>query len=76
MSGNFLYLKTHSEGKPAFEKGTAARKRPWQLVRILEPLFFLLFRTYSIAKIEERAKRFGLNARAIPMRQAEVGLMG
>ena len=75
--GNFLYLEKHilREASQLFEKVIAARKRPWQLVRILGSsfVFSFLFRTLSIAKIEERAKRLGLNARAIPMRQAEVG---
>ncbi len=75
--GNLVYMEKSvlSQMSGLFQQVIAARKKPWRLVKILGGAFILSFllRTLSIAKIERRAQELGLNAKAVIMRQPEVG---
>ena len=75
--GNLIYMERKSleQTSDLFEQVIAARKKPWQLVKILGStfIFAFLFGKLTIASIEKRAQELGISARGIIMEEPEVG---
>lgn len=75
--GNLVYMKREVLGQTGdlFAQVIAARKKPWQLVKILGSsfIFSFLFGKLTIARIEQRARDLGISARGIIMEEPEIG---
>jgi len=75
--GNIIYMERENLAGTSqlFGQVIAARKKPWQLVKILGSsfIFSFLFRQLTISRIEARARELGISARGIIMEEAEIG---